>query len=166
MATSDSAQRNTAVALGAWTLSAPMFVKEILRVKKEKDDLAQRSEARRRGADTRVRAALDASTGDKLLALREQLAADSRETGAARGPKGGRGRSKSVDPQSLVGRQLRATFDYEATSGNQLSMRVGDVITVLDVPSGQVEGGWWTGINETKGDGREGIFPSAYTSGV
>lgn len=50
--------------------------------------------------------------------------------------------------------EVRVEFDYDAELVDELSLRVGDVIT--DVK--QMEGGWWTGTL----NGKTGLFPDNF----
>jgi len=50
---------------------------------------------------------------------------------------------------------VRAKFPFDATSDKQLSMKVGDVITVLEKSAS----GWYKG----ESNGAVGLFPSNYT---
>lgn len=50
--------------------------------------------------------------------------------------------------------KVRAIYDYKAENGEQLSFKVGDLITVLE----ERDGGWWKG---SLGD-KEGLFPANY----
>jgi hypothetical protein len=51
--------------------------------------------------------------------------------------------------------RLRALYDYDATEANELSMREGDLLVLLE----KDESGWWRGRNA---DGNEGVFPSNF----
>ncbi|CED85366.1 Lysophosphatidic acid acyltransferase endophilin/SH3GL, involved in synaptic vesicle formation [Phaffia rhodozyma] len=54
------------------------------------------------------------------------------------------------------GKIVRATFDYKGVERDELTLRVGDVITVIE----EVSEDWWKG---TLSSGKSGLFPSAYT---
>ena len=54
--------------------------------------------------------------------------------------------------------KCRAIYDYKAVRGDELSIRVGDVITIIEKP----EGGWWTG----EISGVEGVFPANYVEEI
>eukprot|EP01121_Diplochlamys_sp_Union-15-3_P007973 TRINITY_DN2075_c0_g1_i1.p1 TRINITY_DN2075_c0_g1~~TRINITY_DN2075_c0_g1_i1.p1 ORF type:complete len:337 (-),score=75.64 TRINITY_DN2075_c0_g1_i1:91-1101(-) len=58
---------------------------------------------------------------------------------------------EEVKPQLMV----RSIYDYDATEDNELSMKEGDIITLLY----QDETGWWEGRNS---QGKVGIFPSNF----
>lgn len=51
--------------------------------------------------------------------------------------------------------RLRALYDYDATEANELSMREGDLLVLLE----KDESGWWRGRNN---EGNEGVFPSNF----
>ena len=53
---------------------------------------------------------------------------------------------------------FRATFDFEASSDQELMLRSGDLVTVLD----KSDSGWWKGECE----GRSGWFPETYVEPV
>ena len=50
---------------------------------------------------------------------------------------------------------MRALYDYDATEANELSMREGDILTLLE----KDESGWWRGRSA---EGNEGVFPSNF----
>ncbi|KAJ3348840.1 hypothetical protein GGF32_005944 [Allomyces javanicus] len=52
-------------------------------------------------------------------------------------------------------RLVRATFDFDGESSDELSLRKGDVVQVVE----EVSEGWWIGER----DGVRGMFPSNYT---
>jgi len=52
--------------------------------------------------------------------------------------------------------RYRAEFDFEAQNANEIDLRAGEIVIVLD-KSG--EDGWWTGRNER---GETGLFPDTY----
>ncbi|KAG2195948.1 hypothetical protein INT47_007084 [Mucor saturninus] len=52
--------------------------------------------------------------------------------------------------------QRKAVYEFGGDNADELSFRVGDVITVLE----EVDEGWWLGESA---DGRRGIFPVNYT---
>lgn len=54
----------------------------------------------------------------------------------------------------LSAETVRAIYDYTAENDEQLSFKVGDLITVLE----EREGGWWKGSL----DGKDGLFPANY----
>ncbi|KAI7868346.1 hypothetical protein BDF14DRAFT_1697727, partial [Spinellus fusiger] len=56
-------------------------------------------------------------------------------------------------------KRRKAMYDFEGETVDELSFRVGDVITVLE----QVDEGWWLGEVENNGPKRRGIFPVNYT---
>jgi len=52
--------------------------------------------------------------------------------------------------------RYRAEFDFQAQNANEIDLRAGEIVMVLD-KSG--EDGWWTGRNER---GETGLFPDTY----
>ena len=66
------------------------------------------------------------------------------------GPSGRRFRA------SFFCNQVRAAFDFDATDSSYISLRVGDVVTVVDKTCGD---GWWMGRLP---NGQQGYFPEAY----
>lgn len=54
-------------------------------------------------------------------------------------------------------KQVRALYDFNAENANELSIRKGDIITVLN----EVDKGWWEGeLNDRPGT--KGLFPANY----
>jgi Variant SH3 domain/PH domain len=53
--------------------------------------------------------------------------------------------------------RAKVLYDFTATRNEQLSLSVGDIITV----EGQHEGGWWSGVDS---NGSRGFFPGSYLS--
>jgi len=63
-----------------------------------------------------------------------------------------------VDPPETKGDssvKLRCIYDYEAAEENELTMKEGDIIILID----KDETGWWEGRNE---EGKTGVFPSNF----
>ena len=52
--------------------------------------------------------------------------------------------------------QAKVLYDFEAVGEGELSVRVGDIVTITDPGVGQ---GWWFGVGV---DGKEGVVPEAY----
>src|SRR5690348_5214863 len=52
--------------------------------------------------------------------------------------------------------QVRAVYDYAAENNEELSIKEGDIITVIL----EDETGWWKGVNA---NGQSGLFPSNFT---
>src|SRR5690349_14790909 len=60
-------------------------------------------------------------------------------------------------------KQVRAVFDFDGESSEELSFRVGDIITVLE----EIDEGWWNGeVTVANGSRRNGIFPVNYTEEI
>ena len=59
----------------------------------------------------------------------------------------------------LTQQRVKALYDYQATIPEELSIKEGDVITVLDTSDGD----WW--IGELK-DGKKGSFPANYVESL
>jgi hypothetical protein len=74
-------------------------------------------------------------------------------------------KSKSTDHPfyyiaSAGSKKLRkAIYDFQGESVDELSFRIGDVITVIE----PVDEGWWMGEVDLGGSKRRGIFPVNYT---
>lgn len=64
--------------------------------------------------------------------------------------------ASSVQSQGGGGDRARVLYDFVAERPEELSLRAGDEVTVLD--SSEAEG-WWEGMD---GDGRTGFFPGSY----
>ena len=62
--------------------------------------------------------------------------------------------SAPAPADSKTGPMCRAKFDYAPQNGDELALKIGDVITVLN----KQEDGWWEGTLE----GRRGVFPANY----
>jgi hypothetical protein len=60
---------------------------------------------------------------------------------------------KIIAPQRL----LRVSFDYEAQNEDELTVRVGDIVT--EVPESAEEPGW---LKVVLGDGRQGLIPANF----
>ncbi|KAL1918480.1 uncharacterized protein VTP21DRAFT_3140 [Calcarisporiella thermophila] len=58
--------------------------------------------------------------------------------------------------------QVRATYDFQGESEEELSMKRGDVITVLE----KIDDGWWVGEITSGGTRRAGMFPVNYTEEI
>lgn len=58
-------------------------------------------------------------------------------------------------------RQVRANFEFVAQSPDDLPMKVGDIINVLE----EIDEGWWLG-EMADGSGRTGMFPQNYTTEI
>ncbi len=65
---------------------------------------------------------------------------------------------RSMEDGTCVNRYVRAQFDYSAAEKAELSMREGDIITVLM----EDKSGWWKGSL----GGKVGLFPSNFTQPV
>ncbi|KAJ8323412.1 hypothetical protein BDV3_004193 [Batrachochytrium dendrobatidis] len=68
--------------------------------------------------------------------------------------------SRSSRPASIVRPQMKrvkVSFDFDAENSGELTIRVGDIVTVL----AEIDEGWWRG-EMADGSGRSGIFPSNY----
>ncbi|KAI8083055.1 uncharacterized protein BX664DRAFT_339715 [Halteromyces radiatus] len=53
----------------------------------------------------------------------------------------------------------KAIYDFQGESSDELSFRIGDIITVVE----PVDEGWWMGEMDDLGSKRRGIFPVNYT---
>ena len=56
--------------------------------------------------------------------------------------------------KTVAGKKAKATFEYEATDDDELTLHVGDMIEVIC----EVEDGWWRGSL----NGTVGLFPSNF----
>ena len=56
--------------------------------------------------------------------------------------------------------QAKVLYDFEAVGEGELSVRVGDIVTITNPGVGQ---GWWFGVGV---DGKEGVVPEAYVERV
>jgi len=56
--------------------------------------------------------------------------------------------------------QAKVLYDFEAVGEGELSVRVGDIVTITNPEVGQ---GWWFGVGV---DGKEGVVPEAYVERV
>lgn len=56
--------------------------------------------------------------------------------------------------------QAKVLYDFEAVGEGELSVRVGDIVTITNPDVGQ---GWWFGVGV---DGKEGVVPEAYVERI
>ena len=56
--------------------------------------------------------------------------------------------------------QAKVLYDFESVGEGELSVRVGDIVTITNPGVGQ---GWWFGVGV---DGKEGVVPEAYVERV
>eukprot|EP00041_Stephanoeca_diplocostata_P022037 m.522719 g.522719 ORF g.522719 m.522719 type:complete len:486 (+) comp21969_c0_seq1:109-1566(+) len=55
---------------------------------------------------------------------------------------------------------VKVCFEYAATQADELSLKVGELITEVDT---SVEGGWWEGVNSS---GQRGVFPDNFVEEI
>ncbi|TPX33420.1 hypothetical protein SeMB42_g07485 [Synchytrium endobioticum] len=67
--------------------------------------------------------------------------------------------SPALPPRSGTSllKQVKVTFDFDAESPDEMSIRKGDIINVVT----EIDEGWWEG-EMADGAGRQGMFPSNY----
>ena len=70
--------------------------------------------------------------------------------------------SASTVPENKLGYSLKvkANYDFTARNSAELSLRKGDIISVLD----KDESGWWLGMREIDGKEIYGMFPGNYVA--
>ena len=65
---------------------------------------------------------------------------------------------KPENPGKKPTKTVKAIYDFEAETSEELTLRVGSIITVLE----EIDEGWWIGESE----GRIGMFPANYVEPV
>jgi myosin-1 len=73
-------------------------------------------------------------------------------------PVPGAGRPKPNPKPVIVYPQCKALYDYDARDVDELSLREGDIVDILQ----EHDGGWWRG----KLKGKEGLFPANYVEKI
>jgi SH3 domain-containing protein len=61
------------------------------------------------------------------------------------------------EPEDLVLCMVKAIYNYDGVTDEELSLKVGDVVKVHE----RADDGWWTGT--VVGEDRKGVFPGSYT---
>ena len=59
---------------------------------------------------------------------------------------------------STVKERAKVTFPYEAQHSDELELKEGDIVTIIDKEAG--DSGWWLG----EVDGRKGVFPDNFVT--
>ncbi|XP_077443254.1 CD2-associated protein [Stigmatopora argus] len=73
-------------------------------------------------------------------------------------PTGGFQPRPSAVPKKVKKRQFKVVFDYQPQNEDELELKLGDIVEVVD----EVEEGWWSGII----NGKTGLFPSNFIKEV